>query len=357
MPGRKNGNDAGQLMIDWSAPPPAPVRSESARLADAETASGSHLPPLKLPWDFRKTFPNPTQEAIDAGVIDEADTTPDSLRAIHAEHEREASAALRMLDCLQNARRRGVDLKTGRRPKSPEKQDALHRQLSERIEETERWWTNLMSVYADSFGSEAADAFGQAIKARHVGVTVVSRVRELSSLQHIYCIGEPAPPLPGEYRPGPPEPLNPVPEPLNPVPEPKQWATEVRPTPIQPPKPADAPRIARRVSATFPVPKPLPEAVTAGRFGQDKHGPIRPSAEEVREITDTHAHQLIDLLIDQRNYRPGSEGRTWHEQEIARKLDEYAEDFGQHAADRLNAYCQRQVQLQVADRSPRSRGR
>ena len=57
------------------------------------------------------------------------------------------------------------------------------------------------------------------------------------------------------------------------------------------------PRIkARRVIARLPVPRPLPHAVAAGVFGQDENGPVHPSADEVREITQNHAGTIIALL-------------------------------------------------------------
>lgn len=133
----------------------------------------------------------------------------------------------------------------------------------------------------------------------------------------------------------------------------RESATDLRP-PAGKVRPASG---ARRLVASFPVPKPLSEAIAAGRFRKDERGPIRPSAEEVRAITENHAHQLIELLHAMRAHPPSHDARTWTEQEYARKLDAYRDDFGTHAADRLDAYCRRQEQLQCRDFSSRSCGR
>lgn len=57
-----------------------------------------------LPWDFHSTFPQPTPEAINAGVISDEDAAPENLRGIHEEHAGEALAVLRDLDRVLDAR-------------------------------------------------------------------------------------------------------------------------------------------------------------------------------------------------------------------------------------------------------------
>jgi hypothetical protein len=116
------------------------------------------------------------------------------------------------------------------------------------------------------------------------------------------------------------------------------------PTPPQPLPSDRAVKAGRRVIARMPVPKPLPHAVAAGNFGQDERGPIRPSAAEVREITETHAALLIDLLAQQRE---AQRSRSEHESarlsaEIQTEIQKYAEDFGERAAEQLLAYSRRQ---------------
>lgn len=109
----------------------------------------------------------------------------------------------------------------------------------------------------------------------------------------------------------------------------------------------------------MPVPKPLPYAVAAGNFGQGERGPIRPSADEVREITENHAALLIDLLAQQRDAqrsRSEEENRRLST-EIQTEVQKYAEDFGERAAEQLLAYSRRQVQLNAVPTGPAERNR
>lgn len=110
---------------------------------------------------------------------------------------------------------------------------------------------------------------------------------------------------------------------------------------------------ARKSLAIMPVPKPLPSAIGKGNFGEDERGPVRPTAAEVRAITEHHAEKLIDLLgrlqdTDRQLARGGD--RTSLIQQKDRLLSGYqsgialyAEDFGEHAAKRLDAYVRHQV--------------
>lgn len=112
---------------------------------------------------------------------------------------------------------------------------------------------------------------------------------------------------------------------------------------------------ARKPPAVLPVPKPLPSAIGKGNFGEDERGPVRPTAAEVRAITEHHAEKLIDLLgrlqdTDRQLARGGGGDRTSLIQQKDRVLSAYqsgialyAEDFGEHAAQRLDAYVRHQV--------------
>jgi hypothetical protein len=117
----------------------------------------------------------------------------------------------------------------------------------------------------------------------------------------------------------------------------------------------------RRVIARLPVLRPLAHAVAAGHFGQDERGPVNPSADEVREITLNHAEEVIDLLADlteaqRRGDKESSQG-FWSEP-IEAALEKYAEDFGDHAAQQLLAYCRRQLLINEADKlRPGHKGR
>jgi hypothetical protein len=106
----------------------------------------------------------------------------------------------------------------------------------------------------------------------------------------------------------------------------------------------------RRVTACLPVPRPLPSAVSAGRFGQEENGrPVRPGAREVREITERHAEKLIDLL-DSLASAPAN-GKDALQAQFDAAIAAYGEDFGQHAADQLQAYVKRQASLDGCDRA------
>ena len=117
---------------------------------------------------------------------------------------------------------------------------------------------------------------------------------------------------------------------------------------------SSAPRPHRRNPAVLPVPKPLPSAIGRGHFGEDEHGPIRPTAAEVRAITEDHAERLIDLLEGLaevegflRNSQCSDRARLYHEKDrllgaYQGAIAMYAEDFGEHAANRLDAFARHQ---------------
>jgi hypothetical protein len=307
------GDNPGQLQIDWSkdtvggpvtAQPPSPVST----------------PPLVqyLPWDFQSTFPQPTPEAIDAGIISDEDAAPEDLRGIHEEHANEALAVLRDLDRVLDARRRGVDPRNNKPPMLKEAKERLKIFFDTEPGRLERWWQTIMETYEQAFGHEAADAFGKALRARHAGIPV--------------RVGKP-----GAEMPTP--------------------AKTVNDTPAALPgsKPARE-RPHRRIAARLPVPRPLPSAIAAGHFGQDEGGrPIRPGAHEVREITEHHAEKLIETL-DSLQQASGSciPGEATRLRELFDSgIAAYAEDFGHHAAAQLEAYVRRQAGLDPSIRHER----
>lgn len=111
----------------------------------------------------------------------------------------------------------------------------------------------------------------------------------------------------------------------------------------------------RKSPATLPVPNPLPEAIGKGNFGEDEHGPIRPGREEVRAITETQAEKLIEILsslkdVEAQLARGGTKDRRALIQEKDKWLCAYqggiamyAEDFGELAANRLDAYVKHEL--------------
>jgi len=109
---------------------------------------------------------------------------------------------------------------------------------------------------------------------------------------------------------------------------------------------------SKRIIARIPVPRPLPAAVAAGRFGQDEDGrPIRPASDEVRAITEQHAEKLIDLLVAAtavvESGSPTEQARLRDAFGIA--VADFAEDFGPRPAQQLEAYVRRQAELDSDD--------
>ncbi len=105
------------------------------------------------------------------------------------------------------------------------------------------------------------------------------------------------------------------------------------------------------------MPKPLPSAVGKGNFGEDERGPVRPEADEVRAITEQYAERLIDLLngkaeVEAMLANPvcSDRARLYHEKDrllsaVQSGLAIFAEDFGQPAANRLEAHVHYQFEL------------
>ena len=324
-PRRPRADDAGQLLIDWN-PASSGVHAQTvaspSTLEPEQTSASSSpapaaAPPLvqRLPWDFEATFPEPTPQAIEAGLIEDEEI--DTVRWIHLEHAKEALAVLHELDAVLDARLRGVDPATGKPPRTANTRERLRKFFQTEPTRLEQWYQTLMDTYEEAFGNEARQAFDKALRARHAGIPVVA---------------EPAR-TPAEV---------PAPEP----PKSRARADNGRPTV----------RESRRIVARLPVPKPLPSAVTAGHFGQDERGrPIRPGTMEIRAITERHAEKLIDLL-DSIASAPAS-AKDNLSSSFTAGIAAYAESFGQHAADQLDAYVRRQVQIRDLPYGPPSRRR
>ena len=337
-PPRRSADDVpGQLQIDWTASTlPATVPAIEAPAREKPDPAPALVQRLK--WDFRTTFPQPTQEALDAGVLTEEDTEPENLKSLHDEHAREALAALESIDKVLDARRRGVDPKTGRPPTTKETREGLSEFLQYELDRFQRWWQTLMDTHRDAFGPEAADAFGKAIRAWHAKIPVV-------------LDRDPAAPLATQ---------EPVTAPASPTTDARKPAALF---------PAESKRLRRTISTRLPVPKPLPAAVAAGHFGHDDHGPIRPGADEVRAITERHGEKLIELFDGLRQVETwlsssqcSDQARLYRERDmlngrVTSAIAAYAEDFGTQPAEQLEAYARRQARLQEAPSSTPGRHR
>ena len=321
---RRSGVDdtPGQLLIAWNG---TGTVAASGGVDPAAIKATNHEPsPLvqRLPWDFCTTFPQPLPEAIEMGILDESDLEPENLASLHQNYANQLLGTLSALDSVMDARRRGVDPATGTVPKTSAAKERLRKYLSEEPGRLENTFAVLMGTYGTAFGDAAADAFTKAIRARHAGIDVVvetppSRVMETQapSPPQQECIQPPA--------------AEPSPSPQN--------------------HPAATNNSRRRIIARLPVPRPLPEAVRAGRFGIDERGkPIFPGPDEVHAITVNHAQKLIDLL--------GTRG-DYAQKEFQLAVAAYAEDFGEAAAARLEAYARRKEALGETADPPTRRGR
>lgn len=290
----KRRDDPNQTLIDWSNPA-SPTPASPVELPPAQK------PALRLPWDFSTVYPQPTEDALDAGILDPSDAQPENVKALHEQHAADALAILRAIDQVKDARSRSTDPSTGKRPRTHAAREKLRRSLENEPERLERSFQIAMGSYANAFGEEAADAFAQFVRARHEGIPV---------------IGDPTPPTPEPRKP----------------------------------------------RAIMPVPKPLEAAVERGHFGESEDGPINPSPDEVRAITLNLAEKLIDWMTGMREvekmlHQPvcADRSRLYREKDmlaghIGSGLAMYAEDFGPQAAAQLRAYSSHQAGKQQRER-------
>ena len=293
----KRRDNRRQLTLDWTAAVSTevakPAAAEPASAAPAKTgevpaATTEQMSPIQiLPWDFQTTFPAVLPDAVEAGAIDEDGCLPENLAALHAEHAAEMLMALQELDAVHDARRRGVDPATGKVPKSAAKRRVLSATLDHEIQRIERWWQTLLSTYEAAFGSEAGEAFGKFVRARHAGIEVIADPK------------------------------------LAPLPSP-------------------------RPNRTMPQPAAARQSVQAGVFGQDENGPVDPSEDEIFDITKNHA-QAVTELMELFQAAGRSEDREAAVREIKVAQKKYAEDFGEAAAEQLVDYCYLQVVLNQAE--------
>jgi|SRR5665213_411352 len=317
------GDDAHQLQIDWSPEPMATMPAATAAGMPSSTAIATSEPLVqRLPWDFKTSFPLPSDEAIDNGVLDESDRQPENLKSLHENYARQCLATLAALDKLMDARRRGIDPGTGNKPRTHASRERLRKYLTEEPARLEHTFHILIETYENAFGVDAAAAFAKCIRARYAGIPVEVEGR---------------------------------PDKVN-----ANADAEEQPVEQEKPQAAGPPTRRSRISTVLPVPNPLPEAVAAGHFGEEDGKPINPTPAEVRAITENHAEKIIDLLdglrVAERQLiecsdiaRVGAECNRLKEQ-VKSAIEKYAASFGPEAGQRLEAHVRHEARKDAGRR-------
>ena len=223
-------------------------------------SSADPVTPVALPWDFRRTFPAPLEDAFGAGILSEDDRDEAAIRSLHEEHAAECLVLLADMDALEAARQAGTDPRTGKKPRTEKSRQRLDQYLATAPAALAGKFDELMNVYENAFGEKAAGAFRAVLYAWHRGVPVLAETPVGASAE--------------------PSPLLPAPQASH---APGEDGLDVFGGP------------------TLPNPVPLPEAIERGVFGYEDNGePVSPSPEEVEAITAYHADRLMDLLDTRR---------------------------------------------------------
>ena len=173
MPKQRPHSNQIAFQFEGAAIPVAPMSAEHAAIVHG------HLPPPVLPpiiphtaerpppWDFRTSFPRPLQQALTAGLLGDEEPTTEHIEALHLEHANELLGILDSLDALQHAKETCTNPRTGNRPRTTAGQERLDEQFEREPIELRQRFEDLLAVYADAFGSDAARAFGEWVQAIH----------------------------------------------------------------------------------------------------------------------------------------------------------------------------------------------
>ena len=100
----KRRDDPNQTLIDWENPQAPAVAAQPVFPDPIELIARAPAPPVQYPpWDFKTTFPRPSEEALDAGVIDERDCQANYLKSLHDDYARQLLPTLRAIDAARDA--------------------------------------------------------------------------------------------------------------------------------------------------------------------------------------------------------------------------------------------------------------
>lgn len=146
------------------------VRTQNERSGRPEGTVGA----VQLPWDFRSSFPEPLEEAIEADRISPDDLAPEAIAAIHAEHAKEALAVLERKRSLTEAVMQNSHPDSGASITTDRQRERLLTRHASEPGVLDTHFDALIDVYAEVFGLDAAEHFRTAIIAWHHGVEVRS---------------------------------------------------------------------------------------------------------------------------------------------------------------------------------------
>ncbi len=295
-----------------AAPLPTPQRtSQLLQLESLPNTANTNSPPAEdLPsrWDFVTKFPEPLKDAIDNGLLDPSDATEDSVRAIHEEHAEQCLRLLQAIDALEEARRQGTDPRTRKKPRTDKARQNMEQYFTTAPAALTRQFDDLMAAYERAFGQEAANSFRTAVHVRHRSA------------------------------------------PLRPAPVIAQTVTAISPG-IENDDDMDL-----LGGPAMPHPLPLESAVQSGAFGYEETGePIYPAPDEIQAITEHHAERLMELRHALQAAENDATAATQGQRQAACRekdgalsayqaaLGLYAEDFGDAAAQLLDAWVHHQV--------------
>jgi len=169
-----------QLAFEWASTTrrnegtnatPTDVNPTNSASADGElsllaTPNNALDQTANLPWDFHNSFPQPQPEAVAAGVIDD-DNLDAGLRSLHREHALQCLSLMADLDALSIASDKGIDPRTGKRPRTDKQRARVAALLKNEPTKLRGELDDAMEAYANAFGDTAALAFRSAIESWH----------------------------------------------------------------------------------------------------------------------------------------------------------------------------------------------
>jgi hypothetical protein len=101
----------------------------------------------------------PESGAVEAGKFGSAEVTQEDIRIVHEEHENECLGLLANIDHIAAAKISGIDPRTGSKPRTQKTQQGLRNYLDRTPSELWSQFDDMIAVYEDVFGPEAAEAF------------------------------------------------------------------------------------------------------------------------------------------------------------------------------------------------------